>query len=317
MTPVTEAERQTFEKDVLEGLQSDPMRLPPKYFYDERGSRLFDQISELDEYYPTRTELEIMERHVSEMVDRIGPHALLVEFGSGNSKKTRILLDEMSDPAGYIPVDISRAYLQESAAILRQAYPDLEIRPVSADYTMPIALPRLTTVPARIVVYFPGSTIGNLEAYDAHSFLLRTAALGGPGGGLLIGLDLKKDISTLERAYNDRSGVTEAFNKNLLVRMNRELGANFDTDAFDHRAVYNSHAGRIEMYLVSNRDQEVRVAGLVKHLKRGDRICTEHSYKYSIDEFEGLVNAAGFRVDAVWTDPHKWFSVQYCTVSDL
>lgn len=308
-------ERERFERDVLNGLQSRPKRLSPKYFYDEQGSRLFDEISQLDVYYLTRTELEIMQQHAEEIVDSIGPRALLVEFGSGSSLKTRILLDAMRDAAGYIPIDISREYLDESVARLRSAYPELNIQPIHADYTEPFELPQLSSAPARVIVYFPGSTIGNLEPDDAKAFLRHTADLCGENGALLIGVDLKKERSVIEKAYNDSMGVTAAFNKNILIRINRELEGTFDPDAFEHRAVYNESAGRVEMYLISIRSQDVRVAGTLIHFAEDESICTEHSYKYSLDEFAALLATAGFRVDRIWTDAKEWFSVQYCTVS--
>lgn len=304
----------SFEKDVLDGLIGRPKTLPSKYFYDERGSRLFDQICELEEYYLTRTEIDIMRRHCAAIVDHLGPGCMLVEYGSGSSLKTNILLDGLVDPAGYVPIDISRDHLKATVVRLRATYPDLEIHPVCADYTRPFQLPTTDRNPRRTVIYFPGSTIGNFEPEDARHFLRRMASVSGEGGALLIGVDLQKDRNVLEAAYNDAQGITEAFNKNLLVRINRELGADFDPEAFRHDAIYNVAAGRIEMYLISRSVQHVGIAGHCIHFRRDERICTEHSYKYTSDGFADLASSSGFRVEQVWTDPKKWFSVQYCTV---
>lgn len=304
----------SFEMDVLEGLLGRPKTLPSKYFYDERGSRLFDQICELEEYYPTRTEIDIMRRHCAAIVDHLGPRCMLVEYGSGSSLKTNILLDGLVDPAGYVPIDISSDHLEASVKRLRAAYSDLAIHPVCADYTGPFQLPTINRNARRTVVYFPGSTIGNFEPDDARQFLRRMTSVSGSGGGLLIGVDLQKDPSVLEAAYNDAKGVTEAFNKNLLVRINRELGANFDPEAFKHEAIYDASAGRIEMYLISRSVQHVDIAGHRIHFRNDERICTELSYKYTIDGFSEMTRSSGFRVEQVWTDPKKWFSVQYCTV---
>lgn len=300
-----------FLEDVLEGLTAHAKFIPCKYFYDARGSRLFDEITELDEYYPTRTELSIMERHLDEIVDCLGTHCLLVEYGSGSSLKTRILLDAMKDPAGYVPIDISSEHLVESARSLADAYPDLDIYPVSADYTDAFELPDLAFSEERTVVFFPGSTIGNFEPSAARDFLARMARVAGPGGGLLIGVDLEKDPSILEAAYNDEGGVTAAFNKNLLHRIKAELDATIDADAFRHEAVYNRREGRIEMYLVSRTKQTARVDGKVIPLKEGERICTEYSYKYTRERFAELAMSAGLQVRKVWMDDDGLFSIQY------
>lgn len=301
----------TFSEEMIAGLTSTPKTLPSKFFYDARGSELFDAICELDEYYLTRTELAIMEEYVDEMADRLGPRALLVEPGSGNSLKTRILLAHMRDPAGYVPIDISREHLLASAADLRLEFPSVEILPVCADFTDEIALPEPAEGAERIAVYFPGSTIGNFHPPEAEAFLRRIALACGPGGALLIGVDLDKDPGVLRAAYNDANGVTAAFNKNLLMRMNDELGADFRLDAFEHEAVYNEDDCRIEMYLISREDQAVQVAGRTIEFARGERICTEYSYKYSLDRFVDLATRAGFDVQTVWTDHRSYFSVQY------
>jgi dimethylhistidine N-methyltransferase len=298
--------------EVLEGLRKTPKRLPSKLFYDATGSRLFDRICELPEYYPTRTEMGIMQRHIDAMAARIGAHAMLVEYGSGSSRKTRILLDHLDDLAGYVPIDISKTHLLQSAEDLAEAYPEVSIVPVCADYTTTFELPDLGA--ERTTVYFPGSTIGNFEPGPARDFLRRIAAIEGTGGGLLIGVDLQKDEATLEAAYNDAQGVTAAFNKNVLARINRELDGTFDLDQFQHRAFYNADEGRIEMHLVSLADQRAVVDGVEIAFEAGETICTEYSYKYSLDGFAELAGEAGFAVAEVWTDADDLFSVQYLVV---
>ena len=305
-----------FCKEVLAGLRQQPQKtLPCKFLYDERGSQLFDQICRLEEYYLTRTEISILEQSVEEIAERIGPRALLVEYGSGSSVKTRILLDHLPGVAAYVPVDISREHLLRSACSLSEEYNDLTIYPVCADYTGEFALPDVEAPVARRVVYFPGSTLGNMEPAAAQSFLKRIVKRVGLGGGLLIGVDLKKDRQVLEAAYNDSKGVTAAFNKNMLRRINRELGANFDLDRFTHRATYNAAAGRIESYLVSQAEQSVQLNGTEISFKEQETIHTENSYKYGLEEFAELAREAGFRVEKVWTDADSYFSVQYLTVS--
>lgn len=300
-----------FRRDVLAGLRRSPRSIPSKYLYDERGSQLFERICELEEYYPTRTELAITRKHLTEIADCLGPRCLLVEYGSGSSLKTRILLDRLEDPAGYVPIDISREHLARSAAELDAAYPNLDVLPVCADYTGDYDLPRPRRPARHVVVYFPGSTIGNFTPPAARDFLAHVAEVCGPGGGLLIGVDLVKDRETLERAYDDAEGVTAAFNRNLLARANRELGADFDLDAFAHVALWNGELGRIEMHLESLRDQEVRVAGERLRFRAGERIHTENSYKYELEQFAALAGSAGLGLVEVWTDPERLFSVQY------
>ncbi len=301
----------TFSDEAIVGLTTHPKSLPSKFFYDARGSELFDAICELDEYYLTRTELAIMEEYVDQMAEHLGPQSLLVEYGSGSSLKTRILLAHMRDPAGYVPIDISREHLLASAAELKAEFPCVEVLPVCADYTDEIELPEPTGDVRRVAVYFPGSTIGNFHPIEAEGFLRRIARVCGAGGALLIGVDLEKDSGVLRAAYNDARGITAAFNKNLLRRMNRELEATFRLDAFEHDAVYNEERGRIEMYLVSREDQAVEVAGRTIPLAAGERICTEYSYKYSLERFHELADRSGFDVQKVWTDRRAYFSVQY------
>ena len=266
-------ETNTFFEEVRDGLQQQQKAIPAKFFYDVRGSQLFDQITELPEYYLTRTEMGIMQRFVGEMVERIGPRALLVEYGSGSSLKTRILLDHLTDLVGYVPIDISKEHLLRSATALAAAYPGLAILPVCADYTSAFRLPDLDG--ARPVVYFPGSTIGNFSPDEARAFLRRIARVVGPGGGLLIGVDLKKEVAVIEAAYNDAQGVTAAFNKNMLARINRELGGTFDLDLFKHKAFYNRAHGRIEMHLVSLANQCVRIGAWQVPFRRGETLLTE------------------------------------------
>jgi dimethylhistidine N-methyltransferase len=297
-------------RDVLEALGRRPQReLPTQYLYDARGSALFDRICELPEYYPTRTELAIMERHVNAMARGVGERALVVEYGSGSSIKTHRLLAALQAPAGCVLVDISREHLSRSAARLAAALPHVEVLPVYADFTAPFAVPRPRAAARRRVVYFPGSTIGNFLPEQATRLMRQMAAQVGPGGGLLIGTDLRKDPDVLEAAYDDAQGVTAAFNKNLLRRINRELGADFDLAAFAHRAIYDREHGRIEMHLVSREAQEVRVAGRRFQLAAGETIRTEHSHKYTIDGFHALAAAAGGRPAEVWVDERAWFAV--------
>ena len=297
----------SFRDKVREGLGQPQKALPPKFFYDARGSQLFDEITELPEYYLTRTEIGIMQRYVGEMVARMGPHCLLVEYGSGSSIKTRILLDHLTSPAGYVPIDISREHLLQSAATLTSLYPGLTVIPVCADYSTEFNLP--DTGGARTLVYFPGSTIGNFEPDQAQDFLRRIAGVVGPGGGLLIGVDLKKDVSVIEAAYNDARGVTEAFNKNMLARINRELGGTFELDRFAHRAFYDAEHGRVEMHLVSLDDQRVRIGDVEIRFHEHETILTEYSYKYSLDDFAELASTS-FDIEQVWTDDRQLFSVQ-------
>ncbi len=307
--PATTEERDAFLRDVIEGLSASPKSVPCKYFYDEVGSALFDQITETSEYYPTRTELAIMQAHVSEMADQIGSGAVLIEHGSGSSLKTRVLLDHLGDLAAYVPIDISREHLLATAERLRMAYPDLAILPVAADYTSAFALPDLPD--GKRVIYFPGSTIGNFDEEQASAFLEQAARIAGPGGGLLIGVDLKKDPAVLEAAYDDAAGVTSDFNLNLLDRINRELGGTFDRDQFKHRAIWNKAASRIETYLVSLRDQTVEIDGKAFHFGEGEAVHTENSHKYTVKGFAAFAAQHGFRVRQCWTDPDDLFSVQY------
>ena len=308
-------ERDQFLEEALDGLTDEPKTLPCKYFYDERGSQIFDRICELEEYYPTRTELSIMEQHGAAMGANLGPRCLLVEYGSGSSLKTRLLLAELDEPVAYVPVDISREHLQSSAKAFAEAHPSIPVLPVCADFTEPFTLPEAPTAARRSVVYFPGSTIGNLGPEEAHGFLGDIATQVGHGGGLLIGVDLEKDRETLERAYDDGEGVTAAFNKNVLARINRELGADFDLDSFDHRAHWSDTHKRVEMHLVARKDMVVRLDGVTIEFAAGETIHTENSHKYSLEGFADLARRAGFEVEAVWTDTDALFSVQSLRVA--
>lgn len=305
-----EPEREQLLQDALAGLHASPKQLPCKYFYDEQGSALFEQICELPEYYPTRTELAIMRKHASEMAECLGARCLLIEYGSGSGAKTRLLLDQLVSPAAYVPVDISREHLVATARLLASDYPDLEILPVCADFTKPFGLPIPARPPERHAVYFPGSTIGNFTRRRAIELLQNVAALCGKTGIFLIGVDLVKDRATLERAYDDASGVTAEFNRNLLRRLNRELGADFVPERFAHRAVWVEDAGRIEMHLVSDSEQQVHLGSEIISFSPGESICTEHSHKYTLASFSALAAEAGFRVEHVWTDSEGLFSVQ-------
>lgn len=300
-----------FRAEVLRGLCALKKELPCKYFYDEIGSDLFEQITELEEYYPTRTELGIMECHAAEMAELLGPRCLLIEYGSGSSLKTRHLLDRVGDPAGYVPIDVSGEHLRRSARALGEEYPDIEVLPLCADFTRPLGLPMCRKAAARRVVYFPGSTLGNFTPEAALALLRQTAALCGHDGGLLLGIDLQKDPRVLEAAYNDRQGVTAAFNRNILVRINRELGADFDIGQFAHRAFYNAAQGRIEMHLVSSRDQVVHVGNVPFFFARGESIHTENSHKYTLAALADLGRASGFAAERVWTDERQYFCVAY------
>jgi dimethylhistidine N-methyltransferase len=305
-----------FRADVLRGLRRPSKRLPCKYFYDDTGSRLFDRICDLPEYYPTRTELRILQADAPAMASRLGPKCLIIEYGSGSGTKTRLLIDALDQPAGYLPVDISREHLERSAAALAADYPKLTVLPVCADFTRQFNLPPTAPAAARRVVYFPGSTIGNFGPGTARRLLAGMVKLVGPGGAVLIGVDLKKDPRVLESAYDDAAGVTAAFNHNILVRINRELGGTFQLDHFAHHSLYNPTQGRVEMHLVSRRRQTIRVAGEPITIEDGESILTECSYKYTVRGFQALAAGAGLRARQAWTDPKHWFSVQYLTVAD-
>ena len=303
-----------FLEQAVAGLSSTPRTLPSKFFYDERGSDLFLQISELPEYYVTRTEREILRRYGAEMAESIGENAELVGFGTGAGVKTRLLLSHLRNPIAYVPVDISKQSLTESAEALTREMPNLEVLPVCADYLQPIELPIPSRRPDHIAVYFPGSTIGNLKPDVARHFLQRVCRLCGKSGGLIIGVDLQKSHAVLEAAYNDSAGVTAAFNLNILVRANRELGADFDLEQWRHRAVYNEECSRIEMHLISTAEQVIHLGGREFCFAPNDKIITEFSYKHTVEGFSDLAASAGFRQLArVWSDPQRLFAVFHFT----
>lgn len=304
-----------FREAVLRGLSRRPKTLPCKFLYDEEGARLFDEICELEEYYPTRTEVGILEENIDEICACCGSDCLLVELGSGSSTKTRLLLDHLRDPAAYMPIDISREQLLSTAQRLAEDYASVEILPVCADFTRPPRLPSPARRARRMVLFFPGSTIGNFEPAEAISFLGRLAALCRPQDGLLIGVDLHKPRAVLERAYNDARGVTAAFNLNLLHRINRELEGGFDVDAFRHRAIYDERQRRIEMHLVSLMRQRVGLCGREFTFHPLEHIVTEYSHKYTVDGFADAAQTVGLTIRHAWTDPREWFAVLYLTKS--
>ncbi len=298
---------------VLEGLLDSPKHLPSAYLYDARGSALFERICELPEYYPTRTELAILQTHAGDMATCIGPRAILVEPGSGAGVKTALLLERLLQPAAYVPVEISPTALQASVRAMAARFAHLPIHPLQADFTQAFTLPHALRrgdagraegeIDGRVVFFFPGSTIGNLDPPAARRFLAGARTALGPGARLLVGVDLAKDPAILLPAYDDAAGVTAAFNRNLLVRLNREAGADFDPAGFDHRALWNAAEGRIEMHLVSRRAQQVRVAGSLIAFAAGESIHTENSYKHTLPGFAALARAGGWATARVWTDP--------------
>jgi len=305
----------SFRDEVLAGLAKPQKAIPPKFFYDKRGSELFERITGLEEYYPTRAEMEILEQRSGEIAGRMGEDSLLIEFGSGSSRKIRLLLDALQGRNTYIAIDISKDHLIESAETLSREYPELEVSAVCADYTQRFPLPQANRKNGgRKAVFFPGSTIGNFTREQAEEFLKTTAELLRPEGDLLIGVDLKKDPATLNAAYNDAEGVTAAFNLNLLERINSELNGDFDLSSFEHRAFYNEAEGRVEIYLVSRKRQTARVDSARFEFQRGEAIHTENSYKYSISEFRELASRLGFEPVRAWTDSHDLFSLHYLEV---
>lgn len=297
-----------FALSVVEGLSKARKVLPCRYFYDARGSALFEEITRLPEYYPTRTEAKILKKHADEMVDGIGKGELLVEFGSGSSLKTEILLDRIGDSVAYVPIDVSETALEEAKGRLAKRYPKLDVRPIVGDFSRTVPLPADLVTRSK-TGFFPGSTIGNLAPAEAEGLLANFGRVLGKEGRLIIGVDLKKDPRVLVDAYNDAAGVTAAFNLNLLDRINRELGGNFDSRQFRHEAIYDPRKGRIEMHLISNRNQMVDICDRTFHFKSGESIHTENSYKYTIEQFRDLARASGWRPQRVWTDTAQKFSV--------
>ncbi len=314
-TPSPDQDEDDFLCSVREGLRSRPKTIPPKYFYDAHGSHLFDLICETPEYYPTRTETAILERHGAEMAGMIGSRCTMIELGSGSATKTPLLLKYLTDDAVYIPVDICEPYLVKSTQRLQTMFPALKMQPLCADYHHLPALAIKRHAGQRQAVFFPGSTIGNCTPNEAVTLLKNVARLVGPGGGLLIGVDAKKSAEVLNAAYNDAAGHTAAFNRNLLTRMQRELGAQLEADQFTHHAYYNETHGRIEMHLVSRCKQAIRVGRESFKFDQGESIHTENSYKYSADEFRRLARSAGWHLQSTWRDAHALFNVHYLSLS--
>jgi dimethylhistidine N-methyltransferase len=304
-------DRRDFHKDVVQGLSQSPKRLSCKYFYDERGSQLFEQICELEEYYLTRTELAIIETYADAMAYQLGEEVMLVEFGSGSSVKTRILLDRLKNPAAYVPLDISADHLRTSTRELRAEYPNLEILPVVADFTQPFHLPKSRRRPSHAAVFFPGSTIGNFEPEAASKVLCQIAQIVGKQGGLLIGIDLQKDPERIDAAYNDAEGITAMFNLNILNHINNMLGADFDPLQFEHRSRYVPDAGRVETFVVSRCEQTVSLGKHRFGFVQDELIHTEYSYKYTVDGFAEFAAQVGLMMHQYWTDPEQLFAVMH------
>jgi dimethylhistidine N-methyltransferase len=303
-----------FRRDVIAGLSRAQKSLSPKYFYDERGSELFEAICGLPEYYLTRAEIALMRSKAREMAGLLGPGCVLIEYGSGSGRKTRVLVEALA-PAAYVPIDIAAGQLGACSSELAREFPELAVIAVCADYSRPLALPGIERFRGcRRVIYFPGSTIGNFTVPEALAFLRNARTVARRGGAMLVGVDLKKDPETLEAAYDDAQGITAEFNLNLLARIRRELRADIDTSGFRHRAFYNADLGRIEMHLESLRDQHAVIGNRTFVFRCGETIHTENSYKYSIAQFQDLARSAGFEPRAVWTDEQGFFSVHYLTV---
>ncbi len=304
-----------FEQDVLEGLRDDPKRIPAKYFYDHAGSQLFERITALPEYYPTRCELRILQDHAAAIGALVPVGAALVEFGSGSPRKARLLLSAAPKLACYVPVDICGEMLEHAAHELARDVPRLKILPVTADFCFPFDLPAEAKAAPVRVGFFPGSTIGNFEPHEAAKFLRHAGRMLGPSATLIVGVDLLKPVAVLNAAYNDAAGVTAQFNLNLLRRINRELRGTFKLDGFEHHAFFNRELSRIEMHLASLKRQKVKVAGGTFDFRAGETIHTENSYKYSIETFIALARGVGWKPAGVWTDPRKYFSIQALTLS--
>ena len=303
-------DKEVMINEIIRSLRKSPKEISCKYFYDEYGSELFEQISDLKEYYLTRTEISILKSNIEDISEIIGENSLILELGSGSSRKIRILLDNLKSIAAYIPVDISRDFLLNSVKQLSEEYTGLNIVPLVADYTQRFDIPDLDIDWSKIVAYYPGSTIGNFDPEQAVKFLKNMYDLCGPGSGLLIGIDLKKDRAILEKAYNDNKGITAKFNLNILQNMNTTFGSDFETEKWKHVAFYNEELGRIEMHLQSLEDQTVRLNGTSILFEKDERIHTENSYKYSVEEFGGLIQDF-YGLKKIWSDQNKKFAVCY------
>ncbi|RUL66380.1 L-histidine N(alpha)-methyltransferase [Dyella dinghuensis] len=298
---------------VQRGLRAQPKRLPSWLFYDEKGSELFEQICEQPEYYLTRAEIALLREHATDIANVLGPDVRLVEYGSGHAIKTRLLLEHLQTPVSWVPIEISSEPLRISMHNMEQVFPQLPIQPLSTDFTRPLRLPVPPRMPGRTVIYFPGSTIGNFEERDAAQLLRKMRGEMGDNGGILVGADLKKDKKVIEAAYNDAAGVTAAFTLNMLTRLNRELGCNFELSGFRHRAHYNAMIGRIETHILSKREQRVRVGRMQVLFREDEAMQVEYSCKYSLEDFAELAASAGLAVQHVWTDPEGLFSLQHLT----
>ncbi len=309
-TDEARAELARFQDDVLRGLSAPRKAIPPKWLYDARGSALYELICAQPEYYPTRTELQILDQHAEEIAEAVGPEALVFEYGTGSGRKTARLLAALDRPAAYLPVDISPEALHGAAEQLVRRFPRLAVRPVVADFSEGVDLPAVDVRWSRRLAFFPGSTIGNFDPPEAVGLLRRMAREAGPGGALLIGIDLPKDERTLVRAYDDARGVTAAFDLNLLARMNRELGADFRLSGFRHRAVWDARLSRVEMHLESREAQRVHVAGAPFTFRAGETIHTESAYKWEPRAFDTLAAISGWQLVRTWTDEQAWFSLR-------
>ena len=299
-----------FADAVLTGLGQQSKKIPSRFLYDARGSELFEEITELEEYYPTRTEIGLLERHARDIAELAGAQSALIEFGSGSSKKTKILIEALGDLTAYIPIDISESALEEAKEHLKRKFPHLVVLPIHADFNHPVHLPHKFERVYRLG-FFPGSTIGNFEHGNAINFLKRIRTILGTNSGLVIGADLQKDLDILIPAYDDAAGVTAEFNLNLLNRINRELDGNFNIDSFAHKIVYNSKLERIEMHLESLKRQKIQILNETISFEKGERIHTENSHKYTLESFGDLVNEAGWSICHTWTDKEDLFSVHY------
>lgn len=302
-------EKNNMMNEVLDGLHSSPKTIYSKYFYDEKGSELFEKITETPEYYPTRTEISILETYKDEMAEMIGPVSILIEYGSGSSKKIRTLLASLHSLEEYIPIDISKDFLLQSCLKLSVEFPNIKVQAVCGDYMHSLNLP--VNHSKRKVVFFPGSTIGNFDRGEVYAFLNRTWDMLQSGDGFIIGVDVKKEAPILHAAYNDQEGITKAFNLNVLNRLNQDLGTDFRMEQFEHVAFYNEEQGKIEMHLKSLCDQQVSIGTKVVSFRQGEHIHTENSYKYHVSEFQSIVRECGFTPLKAWTDEREWFSVHY------
>lgn len=309
MQPATADDaRQTAMREVSASLRETPKRLPSKYLYDARGSRLFDEITRLPEYYPTRTELGILRAHAKEIAGALGPRCILIEPGAGTAEKAAILLEAMDDPAAFVPVEISESHLRELTEELRERFPDVEILPVCADFTQVFNWQDPRGEVRSHAAFFPGSTLGNLARGERIALLRRLAEIVGDGGAIILGIDLRKPEEILIPAYDDAQGVTEEFTRNILRHLNRLIGSDFDDGAFEYRAVYNRDIGRVEMQLVARRDQRIHFNGEQFAVAAGEPIITEHSHKFDLEAFEAEAAEAGLALERVWTDDRRWFA---------